>query len=395
MPNSPASIPAAPAPARSLSTQLSTGTLNLEIAREDLPFETLCGLAARRNPKRGFLFVSKVLGRHYAARPSLMRRTYRLLAERIPADLPGPVVFVGLAETAVCLGAGLHEEYLRIGGRTDVLYVHSTRYRLASAAACEFQEEHSHASRHLIHEPASESDRQLFRNARSVVLVDDEASTGKTFINLATALAPVLPHVGRAVCAVLTDWRGPARAAECAERMPFPSTFVSLLEGCYSFEPRAGVAAEVMPDVTGNGEPKDHLLRGNFGRLGVSRPARFSATPPPGPVVPGQRVLVLGTGEFVYPPFRLAEDLETAGADVYCQATTRSPIRIGDSIGSAISFPDNYGDGIENFLYNVRPGDYDRIYACYETPPGATQERLAELMGAAPVVMKEAVPCAR
>src|SRR4029450_10696987 len=78
--------------------------------------------------------------------------------------------------------------------------------------------------------------------------------------------------------------------------------------------------------------------------------------------------LVLGTGEFAYPPFLLAEELERRGLDVRYQSTTRSPIIEGGAIGTSLTFADNYGDGIPNFLYNARREDYDRIIVCHETP---------------------------
>jgi hypothetical protein len=78
--------------------------------------------------------------------------------------------------------------------------------------------------------------------------------------------------------------------------------------------------------------------------------------------------LVLGSGEFAYPPFLLASWLESHGMDVHFQTTTRSPILLGDDITSAISSTDNYREGIRNFVYNVIDRSYDRILLCYETP---------------------------
>jgi hypothetical protein len=99
-----------------------------------------------------------------------------------------------------------------------------------------------------------------------------------------------------------------------------------------------------------------------------------------------QRLLVLGTGEFAYPPFLLAEELERHGLDVRYQSTTRSPIIEGGAIGCSLAFADNYGDGIPNFLYNARREDYDRILVCHETPAATIDGALLSALGA------EAVP---
>lgn len=55
-----------------LIQDLPTGRLELKVDRCDHGLDNLVALAARQNPKRGFLFVSKVLGRHIPVKPSQM-----------------------------------------------------------------------------------------------------------------------------------------------------------------------------------------------------------------------------------------------------------------------------------------------------------------------------------
>jgi hypothetical protein len=50
------------------------------------------------------------------------------------------------------------------------------------------------------------------------------------------------------------------------------------------------------------------------------------------------------------------------------QSTTRSPILPWGAVSHTLSFPDNYGEGVANFLYNVTPGQYDHVFICHETP---------------------------
>src|SRR3546814_12207649 len=82
--------------------ELSTGTLELVIEHA-AELDAFCDFAARANPKRGFLIVSKVLGRHLPASPNAMRGAMDELGQKLPADLPGPIVFLGMAETATAL----------------------------------------------------------------------------------------------------------------------------------------------------------------------------------------------------------------------------------------------------------------------------------------------------
>ncbi|EQA7387268.1 TRSP domain-containing protein, partial [Enterobacter hormaechei] len=84
----------------------------------------------------------------------------------------------------------------------------------------------------------------------------------------------------------------------------------------------------------------------------------------------------------VWRPFLLAERLERAGVDVHFSSTTRSPIALGHAIEHALSFSDNYGLGIPNFLYNVKPGQFDRVLICSETPEQAAPAELVAALNA-------------
>ncbi|MCP5843002.1 phosphoribosyltransferase domain-containing protein, partial [Klebsiella pneumoniae] len=89
---------------------LSCGTLSVTPTGGISAIDDLFEIAERRNPKRAFLFVSKVLGRHIPVAPEKMRAVYRQLAEQFPPLSDGPVLFIGMAETAVGLGAGVFDE---------------------------------------------------------------------------------------------------------------------------------------------------------------------------------------------------------------------------------------------------------------------------------------------
>ena len=360
------------------SIVLPTGRLDVAVEQAAWPLEALCDFAARENPKRGFLVVSRVLGRHIPATPRVMRRSVRDLAARIPADLPGPVMVVGLAETAVCLGQSLHEELRACTGRTDVHFLHSTRQRLDHPLLCRFEEPHSHASAHLIYRPD-------LPEPRSLVLVDDEISTGTTLRNLAEALVEAWPRIQTVVVATLTDW---SAGRTWQARMPRPTTIVSLLRG--RLEWTQGVAMTGGAAMTGNaafdaaaaslGRMASHR---NFGRLGLDAPI----APPPATALPAIAgpLRIVGTGEFTYVPFRLAEALADAGHDVVVQATSRSPARPGAAMATKLCFSDNYGTGVPNYLYNVLP-DGRATWIAHETgaatiDPGLVAALDAQLVG--------------
>ncbi|MDX7986977.1 adenine/guanine phosphoribosyltransferase [Xenorhabdus sp. 12] len=352
--------------------KLSCGTLTVKASRGNASLETLFDVAERRNPKRAFLFVSKVLGRHIPVSPATMRAVYRQLSERFPANLSGPVLYIGMAETAVGLAAGVFQE---TKGKVDApVFLTSTRHPVDGDLLCEFKENHSHATDHLIYWPAEASLRQRVMEARTLVLIDDEATTGNTFLNLLEALRHSgLKYIEKIVTVTLTDWSGDS----VIKRSPLPVSAVSLVEGNWQWEADVSSLAPMMPDVNVTARGEVSIIgRQNWGRLGLDAIECDIGTDIHAKA--GEKILVLGSSEFVWQPFLLAERLEREGASVKFGSTTRSPISCGHAIQSVMAFTDNYGLGIPNFLYNVAHQKFDRILLCLETPGMSADPALME-----------------
>ncbi|MBT1582231.1 phosphoribosyltransferase, partial [Klebsiella pneumoniae] len=137
------------------------------------------------------------------------------------------VVFIGMAETAVGLGAGVFDEVRK--HHPDCVYLTSPRHPVDGELLCEFKEEHSHATDHLIYCPSTPDMRRTVAEAQTLVLVDDEATTGKTFLNLLASLraSGALRKVRRVIAVTLTDWSGEA----LSQNSPLPVHAVSLISG--------------------------------------------------------------------------------------------------------------------------------------------------------------------
>ncbi|MCV5179399.1 TRSP domain-containing protein, partial [Escherichia coli] len=110
-------------------------------------------------------------------------------------------------------------------------------------------------------------------------------------------------------------------------------TSVSLVSGQWGWTPLPDAPVPDMPkvNVTSRGE-WDILGKQSWGRLGMLAPAADLGHEVS--VHKGERILVLGTGEFVWEPFLLAERLEAAGAQALYGSTTRSPIAVCYAIES-------------------------------------------------------------
>lgn len=345
---------------------LPTGHLDIQVEDAAWPLDTLCDFAARENPKRGFLVVSRVLGRHLPVRPQTMRRSVHDLTARLPANLLGPIMVVGLAETAVCLGQTVHDELRRT--RDDAYFIHSTRQQLDAPLLCRFEEPHSHASAHLIHRPDG------LPTPRTLVIVDDEISTGTTIRNLATALVGAWPGVERIAVATLTDW---SSGRDWLTHMPRPTRVASLLRGRLDWTQSETIAPDAAFDTAAAslGRMTSHR---NVGRLGIAEPVSHL---PPLPPIPGP-LRIVGTGEFTYLPFRLAETLAAHGHDVVAQATSRSPARIGAAMRTKLTFHDNYGTHVPNYLYNADPTDGRATWITHETGDASIDPALVAALDA-------------
>lgn len=357
--------------------QMPTGQLTLTIDEARFALDALIGFAARANAKRGFLFLSKVLGKHWPATPRAMAAIHADLAAQIPAGMPGPVVFIAMAETAVGLGQGVFEAWLQANPQGRGLFLHSSRYRVGEVPFFEFEESHSHAPRQFLH--LSEEASALFASARSLVLIDDEASTGDTFANLVAVCRARYPQLEQLHLGVITNFMGQAANAGLTERFGLPTTIGAALSGQYAF------AAGSAPTPTA---PSAQRFEANaergasdaFGRIGVNRalaPPQALAQQLAQGILEDDTVLVLGTGEFMHPSFLLARELEALGKQVVVQSTTRSPILSWGSVGHIVACDDNYGEGIANYLYNVAPGQYRHVFICHETPASPALLQLA------------------
>ncbi|WBP91765.1 phosphoribosyltransferase [Kitasatospora cathayae] len=367
----------------------------------------LVGLALRSgNPRRAHLLVSSVLGKHVPQRPAVVHGAGLELGRRVRGllgvEAAARAVVLGYAETATGLGHS-------VADGLDAPYLHSTRRAVPGIPPVGgFEEEHSHATGHLL----LPVDPELLGGGGPLVLVDDELSTGRTVLNTIRELHGRHPR-SHYVVAALVDLR-PADdrhrlAAAAAElgvrldvvatasgRVDLPEDIVARAERLIAAVPPAVPPPAVdpaplvrveldwpagLPDGGRHGftardrERLDAVLPALAGQLASAlagsgpEGSRPEGSRPEGSRPEGsgpQRVLVLGFEELMYAPLRLAEALaQRLGGDrVRYSTTTRSPVLAVDDPGYAIrtrlAFPahDDPQDGAsrERYVYNVAPG---------------------------------------
>ncbi len=362
--------------------------------------EDLLDFAQRINPKRAFLFVSKVLGRHIPVAPSAMRRAFTDLANVIPENLPQPILVIGMAETAVGLSAGVHQALQT--RYPNALLLNSTRHtqhdeQNTNTLLTTFSEDHSHASQHLIYASPDKVMQAQLLASKTLIMVDDEASTGNTCVNVVTALRNAgLDQLEQVHLTTLVDWSLNQNQTDTddsiAKRLPNIEFYRHhLLSGAWQWTDAPNPEPIIMPSVDTTEAGTQALGEtGNWGRFPTLDStngfanylkhfqrsfASFNGQSSFDKCKLSQRILVLGSNEFVWLPFLLAEWLEqetqkegtNPKSIVKFSALTRSPIALGGAITTMLSFHDNYGLGMTNFVYNIEPKDWDLIVLCVET----------------------------
>jgi len=366
---------------KKVTIELDTGILQLDLEPGHIPLKRLLGFAARVSSKRKFLLVSKVLGKHYPVSPKTMSWSYRALARAVLKNgVGGCSLWIGMAETATGLGYGVFEAACHAGVQ-NALFIQTTRYHLDNIERLEFEEAHSHATDFFLYYPVHPDYRKRFLNAETLVLIDDEISTGKTFLRLIKAYQRVNPSVRKVFIVSLVNFAHPDDRVALESQAGVAVEWVCFRQGLLRFEDSQNAAIDnITVNVSGNGVCKKHLLAWP-GRLGMDAPVRleadgvdqlmgFVSNVETQNIASLRPILVLGTGECNAPAYLLGRELESKGYRVKVQSTTRSPIHQGNDIAIVCQFEDNYEDGIPNFIYNLNPDDYREIILCHETPLG-------------------------
>jgi adenine/guanine phosphoribosyltransferase-like PRPP-binding protein len=402
----------------------------------DLP--DLVGLALRRNPRRAHLLVSRVLGKHVPTDPRVVHGSGLLLGllvrEALAGDVgthdhlgtllraalasgagadaatfraavaeslaaaaaprPAPLV-LGYAETAVSLG---HSVARAIPGAG---YLHSTRREVVgSTPVGGFEEEHSHATSHLL----LPADAALLAgddaSRHPLVLVDDELSTGTTVRNTVTALHRLAPRE-RYVVAALVDLRSAddeerlaAHAADLGTRVDVVALVrggvelpADVLARGAALVADAVAAAPVthrarraetlvaparwphdLPEGGRHGLDADALPRVDDAAAALAGDLAAVAGTGEGAVVH-----VLGTEEQMAVPLLVAEALADAhpGATVRYSTTTRSPALAVDEDGYALRQALTFAgpeDGQPRFAYNTPCADDADVVVVTDDP---------------------------
>ena len=129
------------------------------------------------NSKRQYLLVNPLQAKHIPVSPGKAFDMMHELAVKIRGICPKPACIIGFAETATAIAAIVAGEF-----PANTLFLQTTR-ECADEGFVPFCEEHSHAPEQWIYFDALKN----ISNG-TIVLIDDEISTGNTILNFVKTL---------------------------------------------------------------------------------------------------------------------------------------------------------------------------------------------------------------
>lgn len=364
------------------------------------PVEDVVKMAKRHNnPKRDFLFVNNLLGKHISVSGKEALMMHRMLGDEVykTFSLKGwndkKILLVGFAETATALAQNLMFYSLRFKEKFPlniVGYTQTTRENIVSDKFknIAFEEEHSHATTQKLY-----FDQNLDYDV--VLFVEDEITTGNTILNFIEQFEKQQPGKQYAVASIL-NWQNDADESKFAEKGVEAAFLVrgKIKENT----PQIPIAEETARGTTINlydekAQYNMQLPLTNNPRLPMSivdferyvshsddEDKQFSKII--GLKFANKKTLVIGTEENMFLPIYFATIID---ADM--KATTRSPIEPsaeeGYPIFSRVILNSAYEGGRVTYLYNMDSGDlehYEQFVVFVEDSSPLFEEEMENLL---------------
>jgi len=320
---------------------------------------------ARRenNKKRNYLVVNPLQGKHIPVSPGRALDLFSGLAELLEEYRGERLLVVGFAETATAIGA---QTAIALGAK----YIQTTRENLEGVSYLFFSEEHSHAVEQKL---VKEDMERIVPDVDRILFVEDEITTGKTILNGISALEKQFRGKMKfSVASLLNGMPEEAMDAYAGrgigvhylvktrhDRYPALADKVEN-NGLYHVPDTAEAEYTARYDIGGRIDSRRGTDAAEYaaacGKLfdEISRMA---------PLGGRERILVLGTEEFMYPGLYVGKCLEEKGHFVRFHATTRSPIAVSTDSGYPLreryELDSLYERGRKTYLYDI--DTYDAV----------------------------------
>ncbi len=345
------------------------------------------------NSKRNYLVVDPLQGKHVPVTPSAALNLFKNLASKLQGKYEGErLLLIGFAETATAISA---QAAITLGTK----YIQTTREVIPDVSYLFFSEAHSHATEQKL--VKDDIDRVINETDR-IVFVEDEVTTGNTIMNIIRiirreyqrkikfAVASLLNGMTEEYLKIYreeeielhylvkTDHSGYSAIAEkyhcdgtcvCATAEKYHCDGLSI-RAIQEDHTQEKLAVSIQ-DKIWNELPHIISIPGwmNARRFVDAKQYETACKKLAETVIAetsvkqGERVLVIGTEEFMYPALLTGQEIEKMGCEVRSHSTTRSPIAVSTEeeypLHCRYELRSLYDPDRKTFIYDLE--SYDRV----------------------------------
>lgn len=343
------------------------------------------------NTKRSYLVVDPLQGKHVPVEPSKALNLFKSLAEKFQGKYEGErLLLIGFAETATAIGA---QAAITLGTK----YIQTTREVIPDARYLFFSEAHSHATEQKL---VKDDIDRVINDIDRIVFIEDEVTTGNTIMNIIKiitkeyqkktkfAVASLLNGMTEEYLKIYQDEKielhylvktDHSGYGAVAEQYRCDGLYICAIPENHTHE-----SADI--DVQSEKNMREHIISipgwMNARRFVDAKQyeaacKKFAKTViTETGVKQGERVLVIGTEEFMYPALLTGYEIEKMGCVVRCHSTTRSPIAVSTEeeypLHCRYELCSLYDPERKTFIYDLE--NYDRVIVM-------TDSALASLKG--------------
>lgn len=330
------------------------------------------------NTKRNYLVVDPLQGKHVPVEPSKALNLFKSLAEKLQGKYEGErLLLIGFAETATAIGA---QAAITLGTK----YIQTTREVIPDARYLFFSEAHSHATEQKL---VKDDIDRVINDIDRIVFIEDEVTTGNTIMNIIKIITKEYQKkIKFAVASLLngmteeslkiyqdekielhylvkTDHSG---YGAVAEQYRCDGLYICAIPENHTHE-----SADI--DVQSEKNMREHIISipgwMNARRFVDAKQYEAACRKLAETVIAetgvkqGERVLVIGTEEFMYPALLTGYEIEKMGCVVRCHSTTRSPIAVSTEeeypLHCRYELRSLYDPDRKTFIYDLE--NYDRV----------------------------------
>lgn len=330
------------------------------------------------NTKRSYLVVDPLQGKHVPVEPSKALNLFKSLAEKLQGKYEGErLLLIGFAETATAIGA---QAAITLGTK----YIQTTREVIPDARYLFFSEAHSHATEQKL---VKDDIDRVINDIDRIVFIEDEVTTGNTIMNIIKIITKEYQKkIKFAVASLLngmteeslkiyqdekielhylvkTDHSG---YGAVAEQYRCDGLYICAIPENHTHE-----SADI--DVQSEKNMREHIISipgwMNARRFVDAKQYEAACRKLAETVIAetgvkqGERVLVIGTEEFMYPALLTGQEIEKMGCEVRSHSTTRSPIAVSTEeeypLHCRYELRSLYDPDRKTFIYDLE--NYDRV----------------------------------